>query len=302
MSNVSVWQVLSSELGFPTPDMTCMFFTLLWKGYSLSKSSNVMNWVRPQMRKVYKKYLQYHELEKSIILFQEAVVVWEPASRFRPPKEKNGLFRESFAGLEDSSHQKIPSVRFWAPWCLSKTGLEWQEQLKMLLHLHYEQLNLKWALEIPVFIFNVSNCWQHCRASKGWLLNGILVSPYISARRDVSSSPGDKKLEVSVVLPPACEYMWYHCLQISRAGGCGCYWYYLTVLPYQNLILFSSGNKCFMLKRENVSNSGLSLCCLVDQCNFKSCSKMVFISTEFFKYRMVVKFIPMNPPRKKKKL
>lgn len=76
-----------------------------------------MNWVRvrPQTRKAYKKYLQYHQLEKSVILYQEAGIVWGPASRFRPTKEKMSCFGEDFASLGDSSPPPDLSVAFWAP-------------------------------------------------------------------------------------------------------------------------------------------------------------------------------------------
>ena len=66
-------------------------------------------------KKSYKKNLQYHQLEKPILWYQEAGVVWEPDSRFRPTKEKNGFFREVFAGLEDNSPKITLSVGFWAP-------------------------------------------------------------------------------------------------------------------------------------------------------------------------------------------
>lgn len=42
-----------------------------------------------------------------------------------------------------------------------------------------------------------------------------------AARRNISSSPGDKKLQVSVVLPPACEYMWYNCFRFKSREQVG---------------------------------------------------------------------------------
>lgn len=161
-----------------------LLFILPWRGYRLNNSFSIMNWVRvrPQTRKAYKKYLQYHQLEKSIILYQEAGVVRGPVSRFRPTKEKISCFREDFASLGDSSSPQISQWHSELP-IFTKHSCSLvliQDRPRVagavkdtLLYLHYEQPNLKWVPEIPVFVFNVSNCWWRCGASKGCFLNGI---------------------------------------------------------------------------------------------------------------------------------
>lgn len=69
ISSMSIWWVLSLGLGFSAPQIRLMWvlFILPWRGCSLKRSFNIMNWVRSQMRNVYKKYIQYSQLEKSII-------------------------------------------------------------------------------------------------------------------------------------------------------------------------------------------------------------------------------------------
>jgi len=75
----------------------------------------------------------------------------------------------------------------------------------------------------------------------------------LAVRRDTPFSLGGKKLKVSVALPPACEYMWCNCLHFKSleqvgVGAIGIIW----LLPYQQQILFTGGNKFFMLKMENM--------------------------------------------------
>jgi len=105
----------------------------------------------------------------------------------------------------------------------------------ILLHLHHEWWNLKWAPEILVFIFNVSNCWWHCRAPEGCFLNGTryLYTPQQKVGSEKRYPFQSWRQETESVCSLTTS-MWIHVvqlpsLQIFRAGGCGCYWYYLTV-------------------------------------------------------------------------
>lgn len=152
-------------------------------------------------------------------------------------KEKNGCFRDIFSGLGDSSSPKISRwdselpafIKHSCSLMLVQDRPRGPGAVKdALLHLCYEQLNLKWALEISVFIFNLSNCWPHCRASKGCFLNG---TQYLHTE---DSQQG----EVAI-------------LSFLKTIN---YWYYPTILLYQQVFLFTGGNKFCTLKRENVRN------------------------------------------------
>lgn len=80
-----------------------------------------------------------------------------------------------------------------------------------------------WVQGIPVFIFNVSNLWQHCGASEGELLKWDLASPYREGsvvRSDATSSPeGKSSLTISTCVQLPSPQIW-------RASGYGFYWYW----------------------------------------------------------------------------